>query len=313
MDKLKIAVLDSGFDFYRPLRNPIVYNANFLDEEYTVDQNGHGSCIMSLLDSIGSNLEFYNMVILDKNKLGKISSLKRALAEAVNQDVNIINLSLGIECSFIDSELENILLRCHEKNIFLVTTSSNSGMHNFLTSYHNILSIQGQNQDNITKDFRSPQSGSFFVDNMPRIVPWIYGSYKLSGANSFLTPFLIKKLYLIYQESTSFTESLNSLLSLSASDILRAPSSSLCYQRKDPLDKGLLEEILSFPVISDLYNKHGTFLIKKATIRNITRLVQLIETITNKPYKYDSVWLSDIVFLENLANRIFCMEETNLE
>lgn len=307
MDNLKIAVLDSGFDFYRPLQNPIVYNESFSDEESPIDQNGHGSCIIKLLDSIGPDLEFYNMAVLNKNKVGKLSFLKRALEESIEQNVNIINLSLGIEDSFVDFQLEDILQKCIDNNIVLITTGSNSGKHNCLTFYDNILSIQGQNQNNKLK---SPsQTGMFCVGNMPRIVPWIYDSYKLSGANSFLTPFLIKKLYLIYQERNNFSESLNTLLRLSASDILRAPSIPLFYQRKDPIDKKLLEEILSFSVISDLYNKQGALLIKNATIGNITRLVQLIEAITNKPYKLDSVWLSDIVFVENLSNRLFLYGE----
>lgn len=311
MDKLKIAVLDSGFDFYRPLQNPIIYNASFSDEESPIDQNGHGSCIIKLLDSIGPDLEFYNMAVLNKNKVGKLSSLKRALAESVEQNVNIINLSLGIENSCVDFQLEDILQKCIEKNIFLITAGSNSGKRNYLTSYSNILSIQGQNQ---TTKSRSPsQACMFCVDNMPRIVPWIYGSYKLSGANSFLTPFLIKKLRLIYQERNSFPESINTLLKLSASDILKVPSSTLFYQRKEPIDKKLLEQILSFSVISDLYNNQGALLMSNASIRNITHLVQLIEAITNKPYKFDSVWLSDIVFVENLANRLYYMEKTDYE
>lgn len=304
MEKLKIAVLDSGFDFYRFLQNPIVYNACFTDEESYIDQNGHGSCIMSLLDSVGSNLEFYNMVVLDRNKLGRLSSLKRALSEAINQSVNIINLSLGIECDFTDPELEDILLRCNKKNIVLITTSSNSGMHNYLASHKNIFCIQGYGQCKAQIDSLYFQPGMFLINNMPRIVPWIYGSYKLSGANSFLTPFLIKKLYQINKECTSFDQCSSALLKLSGSDILKLPAESLCFSRSDQFDKLLHKEILSYPVISDLYDKSGKLLLEKVTNSNITQLVKLIEVLTKKTYTYDSVWLSDILFLENLVNKI---------
>ncbi len=313
MDKLKIAVLDSGFDFFRPLQNQIVYNANFTDEVTPVDQNGHGSCIIKLLDSIGSNLDFYNMVILNKKKTGKISFLKRALAEAISQNVNIINLSVGIEQNIIDSELEDIILQCFEREIFIITTRSNTGMYNHLRSCKNILSIQRQCQDNEATNYPNPQHGTFFVNNMPRIVPWLYDSYKLSGANSFLTPFLIKKIYQINKEYTNFDEIFNVILSLSASDILKIPSNSLYFQRKVPFDKSLLNEVLSYPVISDLYSKDGALLLRNATTRNITRLVQLIETLTNQTYIVDSFWLSDIFFLENLVNKILLIEGTDYE
>ena len=92
---MKIAVLDSGFDFSQPLQNKIT-NINFTDET-NKDENGHGTCIIKLIDSISSGLELYSIKILDRTGKGKLSSLKVALLEALNSDVNIINLSLGIE------------------------------------------------------------------------------------------------------------------------------------------------------------------------------------------------------------------------
>ena len=50
-------------------------------------------------------------------------------------------------------------------------------------------------------------------------------------------------------------------------------------------------------------------IINNATNVNITGLVNLIEDITNRAYIYDSLWLQDIMFVENLSNRLLLMRE----
>lgn len=309
MRKIRIAVLDTGFDFYRQLRNPIAYSACFLDKAQPFDQHGHGSCIITLLDSIGTNLEFYNMTVLNQKKIGKLSFLKNALRTAIELDVDIINLSLGIENSVTDSELESFLKTCDEKKIILVTTSSNLGKNNYLMSYDNIISIQ--RKDNVSKSFLLPKLGAFFVENTPRILPWLNGTYKLSGANSFLTPLLIKKLYQINEEVQNLEDSFKLLLKLSASDILSRNNNDCNIQRELPIDQSLCEQIrLRLKSnTSKLYDEHNQLILSNATNVNITGLVNLIEDITNRAYIYDSLWLQDIMFVENLSNRLLLMRE----
>lgn len=267
------------------------------------------SCIITLLDSIGTNLEFYNMTVLNQKKIGKLSFLKNALRTAIELDVDIINLSLGIENSVIDSELESFLKTCDEKKIILVTTSSNLGKNNYLMSYDNIISIQ--RKDNVSKSFLLPKLGAFFVENTPRILPWLNGTYKLSGANSFLTPLLIKKLYQINEEVQNLEDSFKLLLKLSASDILSRNNNDCNIQRELPIDQSLCEQIrLRLKSnTSKLYDEHNQLILSNATNVNITGLVNLIEDITNRAYIYDSLWLQDIMFVENLSNRLLLMRE----
>lgn len=223
--------------------------------------------------------------------------------------MDIINLSLGIENSVIDSELESFLKTCDEKKIILVTTSSNLGKNNYLMSYDNIISIQ--RKDNVSKSFLLPKLGAFFVENTPRILPWLNGTYKLSGANSFLTPLLIKKLYQINEEVQNLEDSFKLLLKLSASDILSRNNNDCNIQRELPIDQSLCEQIrLRLKSnTSKLYDEHNQLILSNATNVNITGLVNLIEDITNRAYIYDSLWLQDIMFVENLSNRLLLMRE----
>ena len=99
---MKIAVLDSGFDFSQPLQNKIT-NINFTDET-NKDENGHGTCIIKLIDSISSGLELYSIKILDRTGKGKLSSLKVALLEALNSDVRYFCSSM---CHAVNTNIYN--------------------------------------------------------------------------------------------------------------------------------------------------------------------------------------------------------------
>lgn len=66
---------------------------------------------------------------------------------------------------------------------------------------------------------------------------------------------------------------------------------------------------MSNSIILDLYNKDGTLITKNATNNNITKLVNLIKSITKLNYLNDSIWLSDIMFIENLSNKLFLIKE----
>lgn len=309
MNKLKIAVLDSGFDFHRQLQNPIVYSNSFSSELSPIDKNGHGTCIITLIDSIGTNIEIYNMAILDKNREGNLCSLKSALKESIKKDVNIVNLSLGIENMSVDSELEGILLECCRKKIILVTTTSNRGKLNYLAQYKDILSIQSRNHNRVNNDLLKLNPAAFFVDNIPRVVPWINGTYKLSGANSFLTPFLIKNLYQINKSKNDLEESYKVLLKLQPSSILRLSPKQLEIKRDCLIDKSLYKRMISNSIITDMYNSDGKLIIENATSENVTRLVKLINSITKLNYINNLIWISDIMFIENLTNKLLSIKE----
>ena len=182
---MKIAVLDSGFDFSQPLQNKIT-NINFTDET-NKDENGHGTCIIKLIDSISSGLELYSIKILDRTGKGKLSSLKVALLEALNSDVNIINLSLGIEAFIKDSELEILLDKCLSQGIIIVTSESNNGKINYLSCNNRIISVQGKQNNLVTSN------NVIYINNSPRIIPWLGSSYVLSGANRFFDSIYYQK------------------------------------------------------------------------------------------------------------------------
>ncbi|MBD5535889.1 MAG: hypothetical protein HDQ99_09590 [Lachnospiraceae bacterium] len=293
---MKIAILDSGFDFETKLQNSIVYSKNFTGED-DKDQNGHGTCIVKLIDDLRTDLHLYIMKVLNKKKSGKLSFLKKALAEALIHDVDIINVSLGLEMDIKDCELNELINKCKCRGIIIITAESNNGEINYLSEKYSIISVQGKtiiegNKENI-----------FYMNNFPRILPWLSTTYILSGANSFLTPFIIKKVCeIIEQQNTDKIRRIDTIR-----DYIRQSGQLINIidkGRERTHNKVLMEMLEKEDVIQNLYSQERKLTFTELTPNNITQLVRVIEQVTSRNYIYDSFWLPDLMYLENFVNKI---------
>lgn len=292
---MKIAVLDSGFDFETKLQNPIVY-CNDFTYEGDKDQNGHGTCIVKLIDSLSSNLHLYIMKVLNKKKSGKLSFLKKALAEAIMHDVDIINISLGLEIDAKDYELNELINECESRGIIIITAESNNGEINYLSKNYNTISIQGKSI------FDRNKENIIYMNNFPRILPWLGSNYILSGANSFLTPFIIKKVCEIVEQQHTDKRRMEKIRDHIKK---KCPLIEIADADREFIhNKTLMEMIEKQDVIQNLYSQDKKLILSKLTPTNITLLVQVIEQITGQDYIYDSFWLPDIMYLENFVNKL---------
>lgn len=292
---MKIAVLDSGFDFETKLQNPIVY-CNDFTYEGDKDQNGHGTCIVKLIDFLSPNLHLYIMKVLNKKKSGKLSFLKKALAEAIMHDVDIINISLGLEIDAKDYELNDLINECKSRGIIIITAESNNGEINYLSKNYNIISIQGKSIFNRNKE------NIIYMNNFPRILPWLGSNYILSGANSFLTPFIIKKVCEILEQQHTDKRRMERIRDHIKK---KCPLIEIAGADREFIhNKTLMEMIEKEDIIQNLYSQDKKLILSKLTLTNITLLVQVIEQITGQDYIYDSFWLPDIMYLENFVNKL---------
>lgn len=302
---MKIAILDSGYDFETKLQNPIVYCNDFTDEG-DKDQNGHGTCIVKLIDVLSPNLHLYIMKVLNKKKSGKLSFLKKALAEAIVHDVDIINISLGLEIDAKDHELNELIIECKSRGIIIITAESNDGEINYLSKNYNIISIQGKSIFNRNKE------NIIYMNNFPRILPWLGSNYILSGANSFLTPLIIKKVCEILEQQ--HTEKLRRMEKIRDHIKKNCPIIEIADADREFIhNKTLMEMIEKEDVIQNLYSKDKKLILTELTPNNITLLVQVIEQVTRQDYIYDSFWLPDIMYLENFVNKLEKILNINIE
>lgn len=135
IDRVKVAIIDSGVDYSKNIN--VVERKNFMDDEVSVfweDNTGHGTAVAGIIASKGeenvaagvnSNLDIYSARVLDKNNQAPLSRVIKAIYWAIDQKVNIINMSFGT-CR--DSAiLHNAIKDAYNAGILIFAASGNQG------------------------------------------------------------------------------------------------------------------------------------------------------------------------------------------
>ena len=88
---MKIYILDTGcnkHDFF--IEHNI--NINFID-----DKNGHGTNVAGIVSNIAPKEEYHILQVMNSNGKGNCSTICEAIEEAINNNADVILMSIGID------------------------------------------------------------------------------------------------------------------------------------------------------------------------------------------------------------------------
>ena len=136
---IKVAIIDTGCDISHPdLKDRIIDVRNFTDDDKgainnVTDYATHGTATASIIASSGKIIGVApkcNLLILKAltRTGGKISWVIEAIKYATQQNVDIINMSLG--CSQPNAEMYEAIKRAIAKDICVVCACGNNGDNN---------------------------------------------------------------------------------------------------------------------------------------------------------------------------------------
>lgn len=136
---VKVAVLDSGFNFALPM----------LDDELIwgegPDGYGHGSMMgeiiggrryshpYSVFEGVAPECEMISIKILNENGMGDTYWMARGINQAVDMGVDIINISAGSPMCGFQCPTHAAVKRALEKGIVIVAAAGNDGMVGTMT------------------------------------------------------------------------------------------------------------------------------------------------------------------------------------
>lgn len=130
---VKVAVLDTGIDKdNKDLTH--VQGVNFIGEnkDNYDDDNGHGTKISGIIGArendfnllgIAPNSDLYIAKVADKNGSVQVENLIKGINWAINENVQIINISL--ELPEDNTNLHAAIKKAHEKGIIIIASSGN--------------------------------------------------------------------------------------------------------------------------------------------------------------------------------------------
>lgn len=135
--KIKIALLDSGVDAGNDIS--LAYSISLVpgEEEMTkmfMDGSGHGSSVAGLIAAedneegitgINPNAEIYSIRVLDDANQAPLSRVIEGIYLAIEQKVNIINMSFGLNT--YSKALEEAIRAAAEEGILIVAAAGNTG------------------------------------------------------------------------------------------------------------------------------------------------------------------------------------------
>ena len=138
---VKVAVIDTGIEFSHIVfkDNPRIIDSgvNVTDsgwKNHAIDDRGHGSlCAEIVMDNTGEEVSVIGYKAMNKNGVGSYLWLAVAIEKAVEDDVDIINLSLGGEAEPVGYEssvvMDDAVRLAMSQGILVVAASGNEGLN----------------------------------------------------------------------------------------------------------------------------------------------------------------------------------------
>ena len=140
MEKIKVAILDSGIDISDNLdvkeRVTLIPGYEQVPELYE-DTTGHGTSIAGIISSkgidtdvegINENVEIYSAKILDETNTAPVSRVVKGIYWAMEQDVDIISISFGTPTHSV--ALQQAVKEAAAQGILIVSAAGNNGKEN---------------------------------------------------------------------------------------------------------------------------------------------------------------------------------------
>ena len=137
-NKIKIAILDSGVDFGSDIDIDPFHTISLIpgEEEMSplfMDGTGHGNSVAGLIAAkdnnegitgVNPNAEIYSIRVLDDNNSSPISRVIEGIYMAIEADVNIINMSFGMDT--YSAALEQAVRDAKKAGILVIASTGNT-------------------------------------------------------------------------------------------------------------------------------------------------------------------------------------------
>lgn len=197
--KAKVGIIDTGIDLNHFDLSPINSGYNPISSgQQPEDQNGHGTHVAGTIAArkngkgivgVAPNIKLYPVKAFDKDGSAKISSLIEALQWSIDNDLQVLNMSFGVDRD--NDTLREAIAKTYEAGITMVAASGNDGATtvDFPARYPEVIAVGAVNEDKQLANF------SNYGSNLDVVAPgvdvestWKNGQFNKLDGTSMAAP-----------------------------------------------------------------------------------------------------------------------------
>ena len=227
---VRVCVLDSGVERDHPSVGAVDGAvAISLDEEGNTvvepdeegDLCGHGTACAGVIRALAPDTEIHSVRVLGSGFTGTGKVLLAGLRWAVEQDFDVINMSLSTTKRAFSEMLRDIADTAYFKRTVLVASAHNMPVESFPWRFSSVISVGSHEEDDPMTFYANPDPPvEFFARGVDVEVAWIGGATITATGNSFAAPCISALAALVLSKHPRLTPfQLKSVLYLTASNV----------------------------------------------------------------------------------------------
>ncbi len=196
---VRVAVIDSGIDASHPavggrISGYLAITAS-ADGELSYDTGphedavGHGTACAGVIRGLAPDCELYSVRVLGPRLAGRGSVLLAGLQWAIENGIQLCNLSLGTTKPELYGVLHELADEAYFRNIILVAAANNQFVPTFPAAYASVISVAACEAQDEGIFFYNPEPPvEFGAPGIKVRVAWRDGGWLTGTGNSFAAP-----------------------------------------------------------------------------------------------------------------------------
>ena len=204
---VKVAIIDSGIDRSHEILQRVTAGICFefsagsvhTSQDYR-DTSGHGTAVASIIKKKAPGTELYAIKIFDQSLIVEQKILVESIRWAIDQNVDIINLSLGTTDAQVKQVLLDVCKVATKKGIAIVAAEHNSGQESYPAYFSNVIGVKaGDIKGRYNYLFLRGEPIECIAPGTTQRVLWAGGREHIVEGSSFAAPHITGIIALIRQ------------------------------------------------------------------------------------------------------------------
>jgi subtilisin family serine protease len=194
---VRVCILDSGIERDHPLVGPVERavavmvegEEMFVDEDDQGDLCGHGTACAGIVRALAPECELHSVRVLGAGYTGSGNALLGGLEWAVEQDYDVINMSLSTTKSKFATMLHELADSAYFRRSIVVASAHNMPVESYPWRFSSVISVGSHEEPEPLAFYYNPSPPvEFFGRGVDVDVAWLGGTTLNCSGNSFATP-----------------------------------------------------------------------------------------------------------------------------